>query len=378
MLKNNNLMVANIGIAIAGIGFGLVNPVTVVLLEQSKTPSFVTGLVTMMGYLTIVMFSGISGKFFEKYSLKKLLLFGLALWSISSLGHFFWYNLYILFPLKVIMGVGGTFVFIGTEILINRASDSTNRGKNIGLYATFLSIGIAIGTLLIWTISIRPYIPFIIGSAIMGTAGVYLSFFLTDVEKTEDHQAVTSYPIKNMPLLGLFTPLLYGIFESSTIVAIPIYGLRVGFSQVEVSYLLASFVIGGIILLYGISGFSDKYNKYKLILIMSLLLAVLLIVPTFSYSYFMLMILFFIMGGIIPAFYTIGLNYMVENVDKKYISFANSYYIMMYGIGTVIGPLWGASLIELSLMKGYWIFSAILCIIFFVVFFYLRKQKQNN
>lgn len=371
-------MVANIGIAIAGIGFGLVNPVTVVLLEQNKTPSFITGLVTMMGYLTIVLFSGVTGKLFEKYSLKKLLLFGLALWSVSAFGHFFWYNLYILFPLKIIMGIGGTFVFIGTEILINRTSDSSNRGKNIGLYATFLSIGIAIGTLLIWTISIRPYIPFIIGSSIMGAAAVYLSFFLQDSDRVEDHKAVTSYPIKNMPILGLFTPLLYGIFESSTIVVIPIYGLRVGFSQIEVSYLLASFVIGGIILLYGISGFSDKHDKYKLILFLSLLLVVLLIVPTYSYNYYVLISLFFVLGGIIPAFYTIGLNYMIESVDKKYISFANSYYIMMYGIGTVIGPLWGASLIELSLMNGYWLLSSILCLIFFVVFFYLRKHNQNN
>jgi len=371
-------MAANIGIAIAGIGFGLVNPVTVVLLEQNKTPSFITGLVTMMGYLTIVLFSGITGKLFEKYSLKKLLLFGLALWSISSLGHFFWYKLYILFPLKITMGIGGTFVFIGTEILINRTSDSSNRGKNIGLYATFLSVGIAIGTLLIWTISIRPYVPFIIGSSIMCVAVLYLSFFLSDVEKPDNHNPVKSYPIKNMPILGLFTPLLYGIFESSTIVVIPIYGLRIGFSQIQVSYLLASFVIGGIILLYGISGFSDRYNKYKLILILSLLLAVLLTVPTFSHGYFMLIGLFFVLGGIIPAFYTIGLNYMIESVDKKYISFANSYYIMMYGIGTVIGPLWGTSLIELSLLNGYWILSAILCLMFFIVFYYVRKQYQNN
>lgn len=377
-MKNNNLMAANIGIAIAGIGFGLVNPVTVVLLEQNKTPSFITGLVTMMGYLTIVLFSGITGKLFEKYSLKKLLLFGLALWSISSLGHFFWYKLYILFPLKITMGIGGTFVFIGTEILINRTSDSSNRGKNIGLYATFLSVGIAIGTLLIWTISIRPYVPFIIGSSIMCVAVLYLSFFLSDVEKPDNHNPVKSYPIKNMPMLGLFTPLLYGIFESSTIVVIPIYGLRIGFSQIQVSYLLASFVIGGIILLYGISGFSDRYNKYKLILILSLLLAVLLTVPTFSHGYFVLIGLFFVLGGIIPAFYTIGLNYMIESVDKKYISFANSYYIMMYGIGTVIGPLWGTSLIELSLLNGYWILSAILCLMFFIVFYYVRKQYQNN
>ncbi|HEX2960981.1 MAG TPA: hypothetical protein VHO43_04270 [Ignavibacteriales bacterium] len=65
----NPLLIAIFGIAVAGITFGLVSPVTVILLETNHTPSWVTGLVTTMLYISIVLFSSLTGKLIEKYNL---------------------------------------------------------------------------------------------------------------------------------------------------------------------------------------------------------------------------------------------------------------------------------------------------------------------
>ena len=64
-------------------------------------------------------------------------------------------------------------------------------------------------------------------------------------------------------------------------------------------------------------------------------------------------------GGIVPAFYTVGLNYTVEQVEKKFMAQANGYFVMMYGAGTILGPLIGATLVDLRVVLKTSIFSAL-------------------
>lgn len=368
-IAKNNLLIALLGIAIAGIGFGLVTPVAVILLEKNHTPGYITGIVTMTGYFAIFLFSPYAGKLYYKYNLKKVLIIGMILWSLGAAGHIFWRNLIILFIVKVIMGIGGTLVFIGTEVLINYCSNETNRGKNIGLYATLLSAGIAVGTLLIWTVEIKDYLPFVLGSCIMLFVTLFIQFkFYNLYLGNSKNQLKEKFSFFDMPMLGVFSSFIYGLFESSVVVALPLYSLRIGFTENEVSYLLASFVTGGIILLYFISRFADFYSKYNVLLIISFLLFILFLFPIFSHNFLFLIIMLFILGGIIPAFYTVGLSYTAEKVENKYITFANSYYIMLYGLGTIIGPIFGSLLVDWNLKIGFWLISSILCLMFFIVF----------
>ena len=371
-IKKRNLLAAFLGIGIGGIGFGLVTPVTVVLLEENKTPSWLTGFVTMISYLGVVLFSRLTGRLIDKFNIKKILVAGLLIWTVCSFGHIFWYNYYVLFAVKIFLGLGGTFVFISTEVLIISSSEPDKRGNNIGLYAVFLSIGIAIGTLLIWTVNLGSWVPFVIGSSVMLFVFLFQLFLLTDTQRADENINSEKMSIRMMPLISLLSSGVYGIFESSIIVAVPIYALRSGFTQNQVSFFLASFVTGGIILLFFLSRLSDKVSQYKLLLSISVTLSVFLTVPVYLDSFIFLIIAFFLIGGIVPAFYTIGLNYTASKVEHKYLAQANSFYIMMYGAGTILGPVLGAMLVEWNLHYGYWIFTSILCMCFFILFLIKR------
>lgn len=366
---NRNIFLALIGIGIGGIGFGLITPVTVMLLEKNSAPTWITGTSTMIGYASIVLFSSYTGRLIEKYGGKKILLTGLCIWFMGALAHVFWYIYPLLFPIKFIMGIGGTFIFVSTEVMINYFSDATNRGKNISLYVVLLSSGVAVGTLLIWTINIASWIPFFIGSFIMLVVLVYEFFVLEDFEMKINNILNEKMPISKMPVISLLSGIIYGLFESSIIVALPMYGLRNMFSSNQVSFFLAAFVIGGIILLYIIGQFTDRINKYRLLIFISGLLSIFFLIPVFIRQFEYLIIIFFLMGGVIPAFYTVGLNYTVEKVESKFMAQANGYYLMMYGIGTIAGPLLGSFTVELNKNYGYWVFASGLCLLFVISFF---------
>lgn len=374
---NKNFILALIGIGIGGIGFGLITPVTVVLLESNHAPSWLTGSSTMVGYLSVVLFSGLAGKAIDKHNIKTVLIAGLTIWMIGAVLHVFWFIYPLLYAIKFFMGIGGTFVFVATEVTINHYSNEANRGKNIGLYVIFLSVGIAVGTLLIWTIEVGDWVPFIIGASIMFIVLVIQYFLFEPITTNANKKIISKLLIKEIPLIGLVSSLVYGLFESSVIVALPIYGLRNNFTSNEVSFFLASFVVGGIIIGYLISSFSDKVSKFNLILFIALSLGLFFILPVINTNYYFLLVVFFLIGGIVPAFYTVGLNYTIESVDKIHMAQANGYYIMMYGIGTIAGPLIGAGLVEIDKQSGYWLFSAGLCLVFTAGFYSFKRTRKQ-
>lgn len=373
---NKNVFLALIGIGIGGIGFGLITPVTVMLLEKNNAPTWITGSTTMIGYASIVLFSGYTARLIEKLGGKKILLTGLFVWFVGALLHIFWYIYPLLFPIKFIMGIGGTFIFVSTEVMINFYSDTTNRGKNISLYVVLLSIGVAVGTLLIWTINIADWFPFVIGSAIMFVVFLYELSVLDNFEIKTGNDEKEKMSLAQMPVISLLSGIIYGLFESSIVVALPMYGLRNMFSPNQVSLFLASFVIGGIVLLFIVGRFTDKTDKYNLLIAISTLLTLLFIIPVFVTEFSYLLIAFFLMGGIVPAFYTVGLNYTVEKVEKQFLAQANGFYLMMYGIGTILGPLFGSFTVEINKSYGFWVFASALCFLFSIVF--LRNPNRNK
>lgn len=374
----NPLLIAILGIAIAGITFGLVSPVTVILLETNHTPSWITGTVTTMLYVSVVLFSSLTGKLIDRFSVKRILSIGLLIISVCSLGLIFWRNYYILFSVRFFHGIGVTFVFVATEVLINSISDETNRGRNIGLYVTSLSAGIAVGTLLIWTVRIYEWLPFVIGAAIILLVYMLEGLLLTELKPAEMQQTEMpeKFPIRLMPLIALSSAAVYGVFESSITVVIPLFGLRSGFTEGEVSYFLASYVIGGIILLYYIGRSSDSKPKFRLMLIIAAILGVFFLLPGFLSGPLFLSVVFFIIGGFVPAFYTIGLTYTVEKVKKPFIAQANGHFAMFYGVGTLVGPIAGSMLVEFNRQYAFWITSALLCFAFLIYFAIFQTEKK--
>jgi len=370
---NKTLLVALIGIGIGGVGFGLVTPVTVILLEQNNTPALLNGFIQTLGYISVAVFSYFTGRIIDRYTVKKVITAGYLFWVTAALGHLFWYNNYILIPVKIIYGLGATFIFVGTEVLINRISDESNRGKNIGIYAVILSTGIAIGSFLIWTVTIADYVPFLIAAAIVFSGFVFQSFFIGDVKTIEHVIPPAKMKIKDMPVVSLVTAMVYGMFESSIIVVIPLFSLRNNYNEADISYFSGAFVVGGIILLYYLSKLSDRFSKYKLLMIISLILAVLMPLPSFLPGFYLLVIMFFLIGGFVPSYYTIGLNFTLEKVTSQQIAQANGYFGSFYGIGTLMGPFLGSFLIDIDKNYGYWLFSSVVC---FLLFFFVKKNVK--
>ena len=107
------------------------------------------------------------------------------------------------------MGLGGTLTFVSTEVIVNYCSNDTNRGKNIGLYAVVLSLGIAIGSLLIWTKKLGDWVPFVIGSSIVFCVLIVQITFFEKMELYAPERKPEKMPFRRMPFIGILSSLIY-------------------------------------------------------------------------------------------------------------------------------------------------------------------------
>ncbi|HPD67259.1 MAG TPA: MFS transporter [Ignavibacteriales bacterium] len=376
-LKKQMLMCI-IGISTVGIPLGLLGPVTVILLEQVKMPTWVNGLFVTMSYLTIFLFSPITSKLINKYGIRKIFLTGMILMLIGSVGLPVIYNLWILFLARALMGIGVTLGFVSTEVLINILSTDEKRNQNITLYIMIFSVGIAIGSSLIWTLNINQLLPYIIGFVIILLVLILSAVLLDDVKIEGHEEKKNKFQLSKFPLIGFFTALLYGFFEASIMLVLPIYGLRTGFDSNDTTILITSFVVGGIIVFYLLSKLYKGLQYFNYIRITLFITMILLLSPTIINDLWLQTLLFFLLGGFIPALYSLGLSYTMNSVDKQYTAEVNGYYSASYGLGTLLGPMLASKLLDFDAKTTYWIFSGLLSFIILAIIHGVKYGNDKN
>jgi len=376
---HKQMILCILGISTVGIPLGLLGPVTVILLEKNHMPTWINGLFVTMSYLTIFIFSFITGKLINHYGIKKIFITGMVLMLIGSIGLPMIFNIPILFISRAIMGIGITFGFVSTEVLINVLSTEEKRNKNITLYIMIFSLGIAIGSALIWTVNVNMILPYAIATVIILVVLIISYLKLLDCKLPkggeEEHKNLN---IKNLPLIGIISAILYGFFESSITVVLPIYGLRTGFNQNETSVLITAFVLGGIVVYYYLSKVFDETNYLKYIKLTLLLLVIFLSFPIYIDSLIVQSIIFFLLGGLVPELYSLGLSYTMAKIEKQHTAEANGYYSSSYGFGTLVGPLVSSELLDIDAKVAYWITATILTIIVLSITLGVKNGTNKN
>ena len=149
-LKIKPIYACFLAIFTAGFGFGIVLPVSTVVLEGMRVAT------PMIGFTATVMFAGIAlgaplvGRSIELLGLRRTLTMGMLLSGacMGSLGLGVYLPAWLI--LRFILGVAFASIFTSAETIVNRICTDRNRGKVLGLYAFSFSLALMIGPVGLW------------------------------------------------------------------------------------------------------------------------------------------------------------------------------------------------------------------------------------
>jgi len=327
-------------ISIVGIGLSLVIPLLALRLEAAGFPGHtngmhiaVTGLATLIGAPLTPWLARLMG-------VRLLLFSAIALAIAALLGFAFSADYQLWLVIRGAFGLSLTIIFVVSEYWISAAAPPAQRGLVLGLYATVLAMGFAIGPALLSLTGAQGVAPFLVAAALVGAAAIPVALAGQEgAVRMEGSARPALGKIFAAAPVALCAALLYGAIETGLNGLLPVFGMRSGFPQAWAVFQLTLVALGNVVFPIPIGLVADRVNKHWMLAFFAFFgLAGALAMPALAADRATYAIALFIWGGLIGGLYPVGLAILAEKFRGARLGSANAAYIMMYALGMMSGP----------------------------------------
>lgn len=258
------------------------------------------------------------------------------------------------FAARLVMGAAAAGVFIVTEAAVNAMVSDHNRGRILGIYASFFCIGYAAGPLIIAFAGATGWLPFVISAALFLT-GLWPASQAHGAERAlaGSNQAPALRGLSRvfkrapLPIIAIF---VFGFIEMGLMSLLPLLALERGIGEREAALLISVWIAGNILLQFPIGWLSDYWSKVGVMLVVTGI-SFLLMVPLYGLAPGSGWIwpVMLIMGGTLGALYTLSLSLLGTAFRGSELTVANTLFVMSLESGVMMGPaLSGAAMVGLG------------------------------
>ncbi len=241
--------------------------------------------------------------------------------------------------LRFIAGVCGAIPWIVTETWLNIIAHEKNRGRITALYGVVMALSFAIGPFMLSTLGTEGNAAFIFCMALLALSLFPIVFIWRFAPVLHPPEGIKlSHFIWTIPSI-LAAGALCGFVDMSFLSFLPIWGLRMGFTQDAAILLLSVFVLGNVVLQLPIGWLADKTDR-SMVLIGCAVIGVIcsaLIIFGVKDPIGISMVLF-VWGGCVWALYTLSMAILGERYKGGELTAANAAFIVAYEISNIIGP----------------------------------------
>lgn len=322
-----------------GIGLSLSIPLLSFALDAKGASRTVIGLNTAMGGVATILCAPFIAGWARIFGVRAVLGAAIATGVVSLLTFLIIEPLWAWFPLRFVFGAALAVLFVLSEYWINAAAPEARRGFVLGIYATALSLGFAIGPQILALTGTEGPAPFLAGTAIFALAAlpVVLARGIAPVIEDEPSSGLLTF-LWAAPA-GTLAALVFGASETGAIALLPLYGTAIGLDTMGAVTLVSVFVIGNVLFQIPIGMIADRIDRrWVLLFCASVGAAGMVAMAVLPLGRHGLMALLFVWGGIVAGLYTVGLAHLGSRFRGADLAQANAAFVVMYSIGLIVGP----------------------------------------
>lgn len=242
----------------------------------------------------------------------------------------------------------GAFTFLMLlQILISSIPFKKNRALKIALFGTSISVGYALGPIVFDQLSkqLTGHELYLMGFYVSASISfiAFVPLLLWGSQKTIDnganHQPKVWRLLKEAPdIMGAVIIVGIAIFGLSQFITL--YGKQQGWPIEQAALLVSAYMLGALFLELPLSYISDHIGRFKmLVLTSSSSLLLCLVMPLVFSNLWLTYLVFFLLGGLIGALYSVALTSLSERYHGNKLLEANSGFALLDNVGGVIGLL---------------------------------------
>lgn len=330
-------------ISVVGIAIGLGTPLLSVVLESRGHSASMIGMNTAVAGIASVVAAPLATPLAMRFGVVWTMLVMIFVGAFAFVGFYFAPSFWMWFPLRAILHVALTILFILSEFWISTSAPPNRRGFVLGIYATVLSLGFAFGPWLFAKMGSTGFLPFGVTFVIVVFAAIPVLIAVRESPKIhksdEDEQAGFARYVWLVPT-ATAAVLVFGAVETGGFALFPVYGNRIGYPEADAALLLSMIGLGNVILQIPIGLISDRVRDRRLLLLAcaAVGLAGMLALPWYEGNWYLTAAVLFVWGGVVAALYTIGLAHLGSRLTGHELASANAAFVFCYGFGMLIGP----------------------------------------
>jgi MFS family permease len=329
-------------ISVVGIAIGLGVPLLSVILESRGHSATMIGLNTAVAGLASIAGAPLATPLAERFGVAWTMLVAIATGAFAFVGFYFAPEFWMWFPLRVVLHISLTILFILSEYWISTSAPPHRRGLVLGCYATVLSLGFAAGPWLFSRLGSSGFMPFGVTFLLVTLAAIPVLMARNESPPIHPTGEGTTGFLRYIWLVPTATAavLVFGAVETGGFALFPIYGSRIGYSEADAALLLTMIGLGNVLLQIPIGMVSDhvKDRRYLLLACAIVGLAGTAFMPMFAANWHLMASLLFVWGGVVAAMYTVGLAHLGSKLSGHELASANAAFVLCYGVGMVLGP----------------------------------------
>ncbi len=344
-----SFIAATASVTAVGVAIGLGLPLLSMILEKRGVPS------TLIGLNSAMAAAPVTTKLVHRFSVPATMIGAVLLAALSAPGFYFATNFWLWFPLRIVFHGATTTLFILSEFWINASAPPKKRGLALGVYATVLSIGFALGPLIFARIGSDGLLPFLVGAVALLIAGIPV--FIARGECPVIDEKPELHFMRYILLVPTATAavFVFGAVEAGGLSLFPIYATRSGFSEAQAALLLTLMGIGNMLFQIPLGLISDRLKDRRILLFAMAFCGLIgaFTLPLLSDSWELLAIVLLFWGGSVAGLYTVGLSHLGSRLTGADLAAANAAFIFCYAVGTVAGPQVIGAAMDASAKYGY-------------------------
>lgn len=341
-LRLRSLAAAIASITVVGVAIGLGMPLLSVILESRGHSATMIGLNTAAAGLASIAAAPLATPIAARFGVVQTLVVMMLVGAVSFVGFYFAEAFWMWFPLRAVLHVALTIVFILSEFWINVSAPPKKRGLVLGIYATMLSLGFAFGPWLFAQIGSDGFRPFGIafGLVLAGMIPVLIAWRESPEIAARHSGSVRFISYIWMVPTATAAVLVFGAVETGGFALFPVYGARVGYTEADAAILLSMIGLGNVLFQVPLGMVSDRIRDRRWVLVgcATVGLAGMLIMPSVADNWTLTAALLFVWGGAVAALYTVGLAHLGSQLSGRDLASANAAFVFCYGIGMLLGP----------------------------------------
>lgn len=281
----------------------------------------------------------------------------------------------IMLMTRVIYGfcVSGFFIVIESWLL--NCAKPSHKSIYLSLYMIFLYSGQSLGSYLVAFDTYNGSIfSFCIIAILISLSSITLASttnFAPHIENRFNFKETITKDISSSLAM-----ICVGIINSCSQFMLPVFLQKIGYQTIMISKSMALLIAGAVVFQFPLGKLSDMMDKTKFLMILSVLFFVNCMIIIFgSKNKELLFYLLFILGGISFGLYAILTNYITDVFENKDHTTVVQTIILLYGVGSVIGPMLSPYFDYIFIAHGLIVFLSHIGIALFLLFYFKVKKK---